>query len=441
MGSIAQKQLFCWKNIEILGDLERLDLVLRYLPDDELIACLEKERRNGRDKYPVEPMWNSVLAGVVYQHMSVESLRRELQRNGQLRELCGFEVAAGIKAIAPPWAYTRFLKKLFKHEKEIKDMFDTLVKKLMEIIPDFGQVLAIDGKAIQSLANGKNNIEGKERDGRRDMDADWGKKVYKGKDTNGKPWEKVVSWFGYKLHLIVDANYELPVEYAVTKASAAEQPKAHNILTEMEKNKSEILDRCEYLAGDRGYDGSKFIKRLYDDYNIKPVIDIRNAWKDGEDTRIVPGKENVVYNYKGTVYCVCPATGKYHEMAYSGFEKDRGTLKYTCPARAYGVACKGYGKCPVKKSIRIDLEIDRRVFTPLARSSYAWKRLYAKRTAVERVNSRVDVSFGFEQHYIRGEMKMKVRCGLALCIMLTLAYGRIMEDQKSKMRSLVRAAS
>ena len=89
MGSIAQKQLFCWKNIEILGDLERLDLVLRYLPDDELITCLEKERRNGRDKYPVEPMWNSVLAGVVYQHMSVESLRRKLQRNGQLRELCG----------------------------------------------------------------------------------------------------------------------------------------------------------------------------------------------------------------------------------------------------------------------------------------------------------------------------------------------------------------
>jgi hypothetical protein len=36
---------------------------------------------------------------------------------------------------------------------------------------------------------------------------------------------------------------------------------------------------------------------------------------------------------------------------------------------------------------------DRRIFTPLARSSYAWKRVYQKRTAVERVNSRLDASF------------------------------------------------
>jgi len=31
------------------------------------------------------------------------------------------------------------------------------------------------------------------------------------------------------------------------------------------------------------------------------------------------------------------------------------------------------------------------VFTPLARSSYRWKSIYKKRTAVERVNSGLDV--------------------------------------------------
>jgi len=39
---------------------------------------------------------------------------------------------------------------------------------------------------------------------------------------------------------------------------------------------------------------------------------------------------------------------------------------------------------------------DRRIFTPLARSSYKWEREYDRRTAVERVNSRIDVVFGFE---------------------------------------------
>ena len=58
MGSIAQKQIFSWKNIENIGDLERLKLVLDYTPDEKIISILEKERKNGRDKYPIEPMWN-----------------------------------------------------------------------------------------------------------------------------------------------------------------------------------------------------------------------------------------------------------------------------------------------------------------------------------------------------------------------------------------------
>jgi len=58
---------------------------------------------------------------------------------------------------------------------------------------------------------------------------------------------------------------------------------------------------------------------------------------------------------------------------------------------------------------------------------------------VERVNGRLDVSFGFEHHFIRGLQKMKIRCGLALCVMLAMALGRVKEKQKEKIRSLVAA--
>ena len=61
--------------------------------------------------------------------------------------------------------------------------------------------------------------------------------------------------------------------------------------------------------------------------------------------------------------------------------------------------------------LRILLETDRRVFTPLDRDSYKWDREYDHRTAVERVNSRWDVSFGFEVHTIRGLKKMRMRSG------------------------------
>ncbi|MEL3958989.1 transposase [Caldifermentibacillus hisashii] len=71
------------------------------------------------------------------------------------------------------------------------------------------------------------------------------------------------------------------------------------------------------------------------------------------------------------------------------------------------------------------------------RASYKWKREYNKRTAVERVNSRIDQVFGFEKHTIRGIKKMTVRCGLALCVMSAIALGRIKEKQVQNMRSLV----
>jgi hypothetical protein len=91
MAIIPQQRLFGWEKIEKLGDLERLRLVVEYMPDEDLMRKLEEIRNNGRDDYPVRATWNSVLAGVVFQHPSVEHLRRELDRNGQLRYMCGLD--------------------------------------------------------------------------------------------------------------------------------------------------------------------------------------------------------------------------------------------------------------------------------------------------------------------------------------------------------------
>lgn len=162
--------------------------------------------------------------------------------------------------------------------------------------------------------------------------------------------------------------------------------------------------------------------------------------KDGEETKLVDGQTNVVYDYQGNVYCYCPMTGERRQMAYGGFEKGRRTLKYRCPALHYGFECKGCNRCGVSGAVRIKLSQDRRVFTPLARSSYRWEQIYKKRTSIERVNSRLDVSFCFEQHFIRGQKKMKLRMGLALVVMLAMALGRVKEKQKDKIRSLVQAA-
>ena len=114
MAMIPQKQLFSWEEIENLGDLQRLELVLKYLPDEPLMRSLESHRGRGRNDYPIRAVWNSILAGVVFQHHSIESLRRELFRNGQLRGLCGFDVSQAAAAVPPAHAYSRFLKLLLR---------------------------------------------------------------------------------------------------------------------------------------------------------------------------------------------------------------------------------------------------------------------------------------------------------------------------------------
>ncbi len=170
---------------------------------------------------------------------------------------------------------------------------------------------------------------------------------------------------------------------------------------------------------------------------------LRNQWKDGEETKaLVPdGIDNVVYDYQGTVYCHCPVSNERYEMAFCGFEKDRKALKYKCPAAAYAIECKGYAQCSQEtkgKTVRIPLDTDRRIFVPIARSSYKWQRRYKGRTAVERVNSRIDLSFGFEHHFIRGKAKMTLRVGLALLVMISMALARIKRDQEKDMRSLIK---
>ena len=117
-----------------------------------------------------------------------------------------------------------------------------------------------------------------------------------------------------------------------------------------------------------------------------------------------------------------------------GFEQDRGTLKFRCPAAAYGIECKNRDACRCRpgvregefgRVVRVPLDRDRRLFMPAHRHSRTFRKAYKKRTSVERVNSRIDGAYGFERHTIRGQAKMHLRVGLALIVMLATAVAWI----------------
>lgn len=96
--------------------------------------------------------------------------------------MCGF------KGKAPtPWAFSRFLKRVLDEASEVEAIFDQLVEQAKTLLPDFGKRRAMDSKAIDSFASRKNKNE--KTDGRRDLDADDGRKVYRGTNEDGSRWE------------------------------------------------------------------------------------------------------------------------------------------------------------------------------------------------------------------------------------------------------------
>jgi hypothetical protein len=418
-------------------------MVFSVIPDEALMRKLEAFRGKGRDEYPVRAVWNSLLAAVVYQHPSVASLRRELLRNGELRDVCGFDPLCGAAAVPPHSAYTRFLKNLFRCVSEIEAIFDELLERLRQVLPELGTHLAADSKAISSA--GKPTDKG--ADGRRDTDGTWGVKRYRGRRTDGTLWERVKRWFGYKMHLVVDATYELPLAFEVTRASVSDTTRLLPMIEGLKGRHEWVCERAQYLAADRGYDSEENNRELYDAYGIVPLIDIRHDWKDEDATRaLYPDRvDNMVTDEQGSIFCVRRSSRDAGQMetipmAFYGFERDREAVKYRCPAAAYGFACAEWGECcrsAYGRIVRVPLDVDRRRFVPVPRSSYKWQRLYRTRTAVERVNSRLDVSFGFERHFIRGMVKMRVRVGMALVVMLAMALGSIELGEQYRMRSLV----
>jgi hypothetical protein len=418
MNNITQNTIFDYQEIEVLGDLERLKYALDNIDADNLIKTLEEQRGNGRNDYPVKVMLNMIIAIKVYGHRSVESFRRELSRNSGLRQICGmkdYENKYYGKHLVPvARVFTNFFKSLVEYQSELKKIFDVLVKYMYDTLPNFGEDTALDGKIIETY--GKKNNE-KTDDCRSEHDAAWMVKEYHFDD--GRVKKK--SYFGFEAHIISDANYGLPISYITESANVSELKMAHKLIDELDEYK---IEKMKNLMADKGYDDSKLMIKLKDKYDINPIIDIRNNF--GSEKLKEIDEKMLSYNKDGEVFYINDiCKGDYTKLKYLGYDKQRKCLRY------------GFYDKEKTDVFRIPLSIDRRVFVPVARDSDKFKKLYKKRTEIERLNGRIDRDYMFNDHFIRGKKKMNMMLSLTFIVMLGMAKGHIINKQ-SNIRSLVK---
>ena len=128
---------------------------------------------------------------------------------------------------------------------------------------------------------------------------------------------------------------------------------------------------------------------------------------------------NIVYTYKGEVSYV-DEDGEIIPMKYLGYDKVKNTLRYQYKKNVYS----------------IDISYDERVFTPIARDSKKWKRIYNKRTALERINGRLDRDFNLENNKVRGLKKATVMVDIMMIGMMAMAKGHIINNHPEKIRKL-----
>jgi hypothetical protein len=423
-----QKPLFAWDCLEDHPTLATIKKLLETIPDQSLLEGLRAARGKGRDDYPVHVLWGVVVLSIALRHTDFEACLGELGRNPSLAKLIGI---ASPEQIPRGWNVSRFLQTLGQepHLSQLQAVFNVMAARLGQAVGDLGKDTAGDATALKARlsrrdaakrAKERESSEAEEDSGstkpqdesREKIEYDeqglpqpsGGRKEYQ--DDEGHV-TRVVEWFGYKLHLLVDVKHEVALAYRISSTKVGDNEMLPELVDQAQLNLPP--GRIGTLAYDKAADDGKVHKKLHQ-AQIKPVIQNRSLWKD-EQEQMLPGHDgnsNIVYDEAGTLYCYDRVSQPMvrHPMAYIGHEASRGTLKYRCPSKHEGWLCPMSPICNAGKSygltIRVKQEIDLRRFPPIPRATKQFERLYKGRTSVERVNARFKVFWGVDDGNVTG---------------------------------------
>lgn len=412
----ATKPLFAWECLEDSPTLKTIKQLLEVIPDTALVDSLQTARGKGRNDFAIRTLWGVLVLSIALRHSTIEACLAELRRNESLRKLVGIPSEDDVPQ---KWNLSRFLDALGDSAQLplLHGVFNQLIARLGAVVPDLGRDTAGDATAL----NARRRRAASERLAKQDAglpQASGGRKEYA--DDVGNV-TKLVEWFGFKLHLLVDVKHELALAYHITDTKAGDGETLPTILAEAQANLPP--QRIKTLAYDKAADTNE-VHQLLSQKQIKPLIQNRALWKE-EPERMLPGHDgnsNIVHDEAGTVYCYDKVSQPIvrHPMSYIGYEPARETLKYRCPAKHEGWSCPMSEICNAGKTygltVRVPREIDLRRFPALPRATKKFERMYKGRTAVERVNARLKIFWGADDGNLTGSRRFFALLGVVLIV-------------------------
>src|SRR3954466_15255181 len=145
------KPLFAWDALEDSPSLKSIRILLEAIPDHPLLASLRTARGKGRDDYPVEVLWGTLVLAIALRHVSMDACLEDLRRNPALRLLIAIEAE---DKVPDADNMSRFLTRLGEepHLTHLRGIFDGMTRRLGLVVGDLGKDTAGDSTGLSGRA-------------------------------------------------------------------------------------------------------------------------------------------------------------------------------------------------------------------------------------------------------------------------------------------------
>ncbi len=431
MTIIRQGSLFDLQELYDLEPTQRFEAIFSTIDIEQIFAVVTKKSRFGR---PVElnyaAMIYSLVARISERIPFIKDLVKRLKNDMIFRLDCGFLVSDSVPSDA---AYSRMIT-IISESKVLEEVQETLLLQAISegFITD--DTIAIDATHFEARdqappkdekpknepkkrgrkSNEKREqwlIEKAEREANLPLfekkieeqldvplaelrheipqDPQWGVK----KNSEGKN----VFWFGYKAHLAVGSTSQYILQSLFSSGNLNDGKAAIPLLTCIHERVP--LPNLRYETMDAGYDFEPIYTQIH---------------RMGHQSVIAYNKRNEPEPI-GFDKHFAPTCVREHSYRYDSFDPKYETLKYTRPKECKDCSLANDGLC--QKVYKVRITTDLRKYTAPARGSIAWKTIFKRRTAVERVNAYLKGYFQLDNVRYRTGKRAKVHFDL-----VTLVY-------------------
>ena len=241
-----------------------------------------------------------------------------------------------------------------------------------------------------------------------------------------QPSQTQIRYFwGYRNHIVVDAEEELPLWETTHPADVSE---VHPAIPMLQKTKETFSLLIEIVSGDAYYDSEKILSFIIEDLKARAII-----------PRNPRTQQNTPYTLKGDdVYC--QADLPLHRKGKMTVKRTGITyLQYCCPIH-FGKERQNYLLCPVshpkfvnQKGCNVLIRLSPSIRERIDYGSETFKELHKKRSSVERVFSRL-LSIAMQEPPVIGIDGIRNYCTIGHIAVLLVALAAKRSGHQDKIR-------